>query len=114
MLNWYKDKLALSDGHKIVYLSGSVSQDANYYDHFEYVENLLSEKDFDTVNPVVECKNAFPNGAEWSDYIRFDLRLLTYCNAICMLDGWEKSKGATLEKTVADALGFEVMYEKDL
>lgn len=50
-------------------------------------------------------------GATWEDYLRTDLiAMLDTCNAIVMLPGWEKSRGATLEHHVACALGFEVSY----
>ena len=33
-----------------------------------------------------------------------------YAEAIALLPGWEKSKGATAEKAVAEALGLEIIY----
>jgi hypothetical protein len=44
-------------------------------------------------------------GWEWSDYLRRDLRVLLECSAVAMLDGWERSRGAALETTVAAGLG---------
>jgi hypothetical protein len=32
-------------------------------------------------------------------------------DAVYLLKGWEKSKGALAEKATAEALGLEVMYE---
>lgn len=50
------------------------------------------------------------DGAEWSDYLGYDLGRLGTCGAIYMLPGWEKSKGAQLEMHVACTLGLVVLY----
>jgi hypothetical protein len=45
---------------------------------------------------------------QWSDYLRKDIRLLMDCNAIHMLPGWTKSKGAMLEYHIATKLGYSI------
>ena len=37
--------------------------------------------------------------------------MLLDCDAICMMDGWEESKGAKLELDVATSCGLTVYYE---
>ena len=49
-------------------------------------------------------------GLQWEDYMRKDLRLLCDCDAIYLLPGWEKSKGAHLELHIAHRLGMEVLF----
>lgn len=45
----------------------------------------------------------------WADYLRADLiAMLQGANALALLPGWERSRGATLECHVANALGWEV------
>ena len=53
--------------------------------------------------------NADPN-AQWLDCMRMDIARLVTCDAVCMLPGWEKSRGATVEHGLAVGLGFEVIY----
>lgn len=48
----------------------------------------------------------------WGDYMRVDLKALMDCTEICMLPGWEKSRGARLEIYVAMALGMSVRLVK--
>ncbi len=53
--------------------------------------------------------NADPN-AQWLDCMRMDIARLVTCDAVCMLPGWEASRGARLEHTIAAGLGLEVMH----
>ncbi|NDG03040.1 MAG: DUF4406 domain-containing protein [Synechococcaceae bacterium WBB_34_004] len=46
-------------------------------------------------------------------YLRSDLRQLLDCQAILLLHGWEKSKGARLEALIADEVGIRRVYEKE-
>lgn len=45
---------------------------------------------------------------DWEYYIRHALRTLLDCDAVVLLPGWANSRGARLEKTVADAVGMPV------
>ncbi len=53
--------------------------------------------------------NADP-AAEWLDCMRADIKQLVDCTAILMLPGWERSRGASLEHTIAQRLGMRVIY----
>ena len=70
-----------------------------------------------------ESKNPFENElhrlglgeqASWRDHMRADLQMLLDCDAICMMDGWEESKGCKLEHDVASTCGLTVYYESDI
>ena len=43
-------------------------------------------------------------------YMRSDIAALLTCDAIHMLPGWENSRGATVEHTIATALGLPITY----
>ena len=55
--------------------------------------------------------NPDPN-AEWCTCMRNDIKALCDCDAIFMLRGWENSKGATLERHVAEQLKMDIYYQE--
>lgn len=50
-----------------------------------------------------------PEGWAWEDFLRRDLRHLLDCDAICLLPGWHRSRGAQLAQYVAVKLGYTVL-----
>lgn len=53
-------------------------------------------------------------GAEWADYLAYDLTKIGTCGAIFLLPGWENSKGAQLEVLVAERLGMQIIHASEL
>jgi hypothetical protein len=47
----------------------------------------------------------------WEDYMRVDLAALLTCYQVQLLPGWEHSRGARLEKYVAEQLGMPVVED---
>jgi hypothetical protein len=41
----------------------------------------------------------------WADYMRADIKALMDCSHVFFLDGWQKSRGATVEHFIAQTLG---------
>lgn len=89
------------------YLSGPMTglPDLNR-DSFHAEAALLRSVGVVVVNPAdIELHN----NATWQDYMRACLvAMLSRCNRIHLLPGWEKSKGAILELSIARQLGFAV------
>lgn len=100
-----------------IYLSGPVST----YNNDEYARQVFNNMQkklaseapkgkYVIVNPV-EFNMGFEaiNNMEWSDFMVCDLILLNACNWIYMLDGWEISEGANMEKAFASKKGMRVI-----
>lgn len=60
------------------------------------------------VSPAELHPDAVTNPQTWEHYMRADIRALLGTDAVVVLPGWEHSKGARLEVTIARALGMLV------
>lgn len=104
-----------------IYISGPISglPLETVYNNFTNVEAQLLEQGYEVVNPL---NNGLPTTATWEEHMRADLRLLLDCDAIYMLEGWEKSRGARIEYALAvdfkmvvmDGNIKEIKLDKDL
>lgn len=90
-----------------IYISGKITGTTDYMERFERAEHELTTRGFEVVNPAKENAH-FPEGTPWKIYMAESLRLLLYCDAIYMLEGWTQSRGATLEFRTADACGLQI------
>ena len=89
-----------------VYLAGPMTGYDDYnFPLFNRTAASLRAEGFNVINPA---EHGIVEGAEWADYLRFDLAKIAGCESIALLPGWEASKGARLEVHVAQALGMSV------
>ena len=91
-----------------IYISGPISglPDGNRPAFAEMAVTWRS-KGWEVVNPHELFREVF-RPLTWEDYMRDDLTALLTCTHIVMLPGWEQSRGARLEKYVAEHLGMSV------
>jgi len=94
-----------------VYISGPMTglSEDEYKANFQSAYNALKDRGFLPCNPSDNSVN--DSDMTYNDILMFDLDTLSNYDAIYMLKGYEKSKGAMAELYVANALGLEVMYE---
>jgi hypothetical protein len=71
---------------------------------FFEAEAKLRQLGFDVENPA---EKGIIDGWSWADYLKYDLQKMMECDAICLLPGWESSRGARLEYHVAKELGLK-------
>ena len=102
-----------------IYLSGPISDNPDYKKDFLRAEKSLvmrfSDKDWiysEIINPV-RVAGALPVSFSYEDYMTIDMILLTKCDAIYMISGYEKSKGALAELLMAKSMGLEIYYESE-
>lgn len=93
-----------------VYISGPIS-DVDPYDSlvaFNKAESRLLAAGCEVINPRrISCW-----GLTWGTYMQVaqDILYSGEVDAILLLKGWEKSKGATIEKIWAAANGIQIVY----
>ena len=94
----------------IAYLSGPMTGlPDNGYPAFQVAAERLRAQGVQIISP----HEIIPPGAgpwTWAQHMRVDLAALLTADVIVMLPGWETSRGARLEKAVAEALGLVVDY----
>ena len=71
----------------------------------------LRAQGFEVENPA---DHGIVEGAQWADYMAYDLTRLGLCGVIALLPSWENSKGAQLEVLIAEHLGMTVVNAHDL
>ena len=99
-----------------IYLSGKITglEKEVYTKQFARAEAFYKAGGFDVVNPVTIGEAVLKNNpkAKWEDFMKEDLKALQTCTHIVLLEGWEESKGAKMEKAEAEKMGLEIMYLK--
>lgn len=88
-----------------VYISGPITGiDFGNRFAFSCARSALELCGYEAVDP---SEVQLDDAATWADYMKADLKLLLDCDYIYMLEGWENSKGARLERELAENLGIE-------
>jgi hypothetical protein len=91
-----------------VYIAGPMSGYKEFnFPAFNRVEELLRET-YGYKHVVNPAKLHPTTDLPWIEFLKQDLRELITCDAVFLLKGWEKSRGATLEALVAYILGLRL------
>lgn len=98
---------------KKLYISGAITgYDLKERENtFNKVEKSLS-KEYEVVNPMKISKE-IGYDKPYDFYIEQDLKELSKCDCIYMIDGWEKSNGANIELKRAKELNLEILYQSN-
>ena len=81
------------------------------YPAFNAVAAHLRAQGYEVENPA---DHGIVAGAQWVDYMAYDLTRLGLCGVIALLPGWDLSQGARLEVMIAEHLGMRVVNTHDL
>ncbi|WP_256858853.1 DUF4406 domain-containing protein [Pseudomonas extremaustralis] len=104
-------RLQAARAHR-VYVAGPMTGIADFnYPAFNAVADQLRAQGYEVENPA---DHGIVEGAQWADYMAYDLTRLGLCGVIALLPDWEKSQGARLEVLIAEQLGMTVVNAHDL
>ncbi len=105
---------------KKIYLSGPMTGLKNMNKAaFLEAEGILIRKGHSVVNPVIlgyqlEASgrlNEMSEEEKYQAYLNYDLSYVPQCDAIYLLRGWETSRGALDEFTLAKMCKLELLFE---
>ena len=107
------------------YVAGPVAGVPDFRERFAAAVPAVEALGYEVVNPCDiapadhdgECPPGYdPGEGAWHTssacYMRADLRALLGCDAIYLLPGWSRSRGATVEHAVAVACGIPVLEKE--
>lgn len=106
--------------HIKVYISGPVTNDKEHYDeNFKKAKRVVEDKLFEgihmfrAVSPM-DYEVEYTEDEKWTKEIWLkciikDLELLSHCDMIILLPGWEDSAGCLTEVIAARKLGLHIM-----
>jgi len=90
-----------------VYISGKITgaeEEAAVL--FQQAEDKLLAMGMIPLNPM---KLQHLHGKTWEEFMKVDIKALLDCDAICPLENYEDSRGATLEMLIATELQLPVI-----
>lgn len=93
-----------------IYISGAITGVENYRESFDQAAAEITAKGHEAVNPCDLDKILDPKTTSWDRFMMADIGLLRACDAICLLDGWESSEGAKIERDEAETLGLTIYH----
>jgi hypothetical protein len=97
-----------ADRKRRVYVAGPMTGIADWnFPAFNAAAAALRAEGWHVENPA---EHGLVEGAEWADYLLYDMGRLATCEAVYLLPGWSKSKGALLEVHVARTTGLDIMF----
>lgn len=93
-----------------IYISGRISglPYEEVLAKFAKAEKYLTDLGYEVVNPL---RNGLSKESNWQDHMVADIALLFQCEAIFLLSDWLDSKGAMIEKNIAQITDLKIYYE---
>jgi hypothetical protein len=100
----------------MIYIAGPIAGTNDFHERFNSACLELVQLGYTPISPL-EVNGIDPGCREETSearvrYLKADIRALMSCSGIYLLRGWENSRGARLEKLIADGLDMLVLYQE--
>jgi hypothetical protein len=93
-----------------IYISGAITNNPNAKAQFDKAKKTLVElnKNYYPISPM---DLPHEHSKSWNAFMREDIKAMMDCQGIYLIEGWTTSKGARIEKELAQSLDFKIIYE---
>jgi hypothetical protein len=95
-----------------IYISGKITglPSGEVQAKFEAAKKFVAGPGYEAVSPL---ENGLPSDYPWIQHMKMDIIMLLDCDAVYLLSDRCDSRGAMLERNIAEALGMEMICEKE-
>lgn len=93
-----------------IYISGPITGHDGYEERFKTAEATLKAAGHTVINPA-KVNAELPEGTTHSEYMRMSMAMLSMCDCIFMLAGWQESRGCNMEFEYAYEHGITITFE---
>ena len=95
-----------------VYISGKITGTDDYIERFQEAEKRINDlMDVDVINPAKICSMIPKDAFTYNEYMELCMLLLSKCDYIYLMKGWEESAGANMEYGYAVAADKIILNE---
>lgn len=96
-----------------IYLSGAISGRDCREVALDFEAAQTQIRALSDLLPISPLDNGLPLDTPWSAHMLRDLEILSTCDAVLMLPGWEHSPGCQIEKIFAERIGLRILMGLD-
>lgn len=95
----------MEERKKVVFISGPITGVDKYWEAFEWAEDMLSGLGYIPLSPA-----HLPYGMTEAAYMRISLAMIDGADAVAVLPGAHKSRGACIEMDYCEKVGKPVAF----
>lgn len=91
-----------------LYIAGPITGIENYLENFDKAAVELVNKGFEVASPTWFSAQGEMLGWDWNTYMKATIQMMLNCDGVALLPGWDNSRGAAIERELAERLGMKI------
>jgi hypothetical protein len=98
----------------IVYISGPLTTAGSLDENIKAAKKVAErywELGYTVICPHLNC--SFDIDVSYDKWMEYDIRLLSKCNIVVLMNGWEHSNGSVIEFKEAVKLGLDIVFDRN-